>query len=380
MIIQEEPAFRLRDLFPGGESREQLNTYLRRLPPETFLGGKDELFYSQSLIRRAAFQRELCTQTPNADRWKAAVQRIDHLLYTSPILRGAGAGEPLHASNLFSKHPNYRRAYKLMKTQEKQFAGIDLWKTGSLVVGKTEGLYELWCLLKILAIWIHDYDFTLVSHSTEELSKQLTQYLRSKEKDSEETQVPDTFVLQKKTGLFKGMQLRLDYDKKRMGLQPDYFLEISYQDKTRQFCMDAKYRNYAKDQMTKDSWYLDLFEVALHKYLFRLGKDTKIEGSYILHSDSGSGSEVPRQYFWSNLLMQDEDENMQSASLRKEKEEIDESVKKICARKSGKLRFQEFQKCLPGELREAKGCAFGSVCFTPLSSAGKNLRSIDSSR
>lgn len=110
--------------------------------------------------------------------------------------------------------------------------------------------------------------------------------------------------------------------------------------------MDAKYHNYAPDQMTMDAWYYDLIEVALQKYLCTLGTALEAEedemidsscilGSYILHSDSSSrdcvGEQPIGRYFWSRFV----------------KDPVWDQ--------------------LTQELRETKDCRFGSICFTPLS-------------
>lgn len=304
---------RFADSFPWGEAQENLKRRLKDDLLQAISGGKlsdaaDEIFYDTAIHRRAAVQ--LAVRNVNHD-WEGIQRKADQLL-NSPLLRGLRGKERLHTSNLFAKHRGYRRAYALMREKQAQFAGIDLWGVGSLPVRPTQSIYEVWCLLKMLSIWINEYGFTLTSPSIDTLTQQLLRHLRDGKKDKDKA-VP-TMILTMERGNLKGMELRLDYDTdrcfqeygKEKRLCPDFFLKITFRGKTYRFCMDAKYRNYAPGQQTKADWYEDLFYVAWFKYIFRLrDQGEEIDGAYILHSDDASPGRVGGQsmgrYFWSRF-------------------------------------------------------------------------------
>jgi len=366
MEIPGQGALRLQDLFSGRETQEDWMRHIWDNLDQAIPDGSDELFHHITLLRRADFQRELLAREDS--RWDALERQLDQLLKTSPLLRGAGTGERLHTSNLFAKHRYYRRAYRLMRETQPQFAGIELWEGEPLPVDETNKIYELWCLFKMLSIWICDYAFTLHSPTIEALTGQVLRHLRC------EAYNVDTIVLKKEGNHLAGMELRLDYDRPRpfredgreTYLRPDYFLTVRYGGETYRFCMDAKYRNYDPEQMTKEAWYEDILEVALDKYLFRLRQSLdageELDGSYILHSDAGSrgagGQDVGR-YFWSKIAISSEDPDAGP--------EEKEGIKRYLARKGRGRREAEILSRLPGELREVRDCQFGSVCFTPLS-------------
>lgn len=380
MEVQGGRLYRLQDYFSGQETWGELLGYMKRFPADMIPDSKDELFYSIALLDQAEFQQKLLAEEEqNPDRWEAVERHIDQLLKGSPLLCGAGSGERLHTSNLFAMHPNYRRAYKLMRETEQQFVGIELWETRSSIrVDHTEKLYELWCLLKMLSIWINDYSFELISHDRKRLTDQILRYLRS----GKENLGVETLVLRNTLRKWtknpqeteQVIELRLDYDKKqwiqeggrRTYLQPDFYLEILYPDSKEgiyRFCLDAKYHNYADKQMTKWGWYRNMFEVALDKYIFRLGQgaDTKIHGSYILHSDSRNPNKNIDRYFWSGYVREENSPDM----FQREKHDVEGYL----ARKVSGQKEQEILDRLPGELDMAADCQFGAVCFTPLNDA-----------
>lgn len=329
------------------------------------LKGEDDLFYSASLIDQAEYQGTVLDERCG---WEGLIGQID-LLLASPVLRvRPHKGEQLHASNLFTCHRLYRRAYALMRQRQEQFSAIDLWSGKSAPVGATHCIYEIWCLLQILSIWIRDYSFTMESHTVRGLVGELLRRT--------ETDVVGPIRLVKKTGALEGMTLELEYnqtfeyqdkkDGRRKILRPDYCMSISYGGKTFRFFMDAKYKNFSEKQMGIEAWYEDLYDVALRKYLFCLdetcsgstGKTVKTSGSYILHADAkehrpASGWD-PREFFWykSNAACS----NLDPVS-------------------SGVL--QKVRHKLPGllECSEDKGdgnvesLRFGSICFTPNTNA-----------
>ena len=322
---------------------------------------EDDLFYSASLIGQAEYRSALLNGRCG---WEGITGQIDQLL-ASPVLRvRPRKGEQLHASNLFTCHRLYRRAYALMRQRREQFSAIDLWSGRSAPVGATHHIYEIWCLLQMLSIWIQDYSFTLESHTVKELAGELLRRT--------DTGAVGPIRLVKKSGALAGLTLELEYnqtfeyqDKKdgqRKELRPDYCLTVSYRWKTCRFFMDAKYKNFSEKQMGIEAWYGDLYDVALRKYLFCLdetcsgstGKTVKTSGSYILHADARehrpeSGWD-PREFFW-----------YKSDTGRSNLDPVSSSVlQKVRLKSPGLL------DCI-GEQSggNVESLRFGSICFTP---------------
>lgn len=319
---------------------------------------EDNLFYSASLVGLAARRDSLLRGQCG---WDGIKQQIDQLL-TSPVLRSRPhKSERLHASNLFANHRLYRRAYVLMQKRQEQLSAIDLWTGRSIPAGTTHSVYEIWCLLKMLSIWVHDYSFTLDSPSIRVLTDQLR---RRSDRDA-----VGPIKLVKKSGKLKGMVLELEYNQtfyymkkgKQKNLRPDYCLTICYGGKTYRFFMDAKFHNFSKEQMGIEAWYENLYDVALNKYIFTLGdtrlRDTGAEvktcGSYILHPDAEhrpkSGWD-PKKYFWYRSDLKGSKEDPESAKVLNNK--FPDLLESGDENKDGS---------------KVESLRFGSVCFTPLS-------------
>lgn len=349
--------------------------------------GDDAVFYRESLEEKARARELILTQ--KRCNWEEISQQIDQMLSLS-LLRDAVPRdvEHLHTSNLFAGHHKYHQAYSLMRDDPIMFTDIIPWDSGTHQVGPANRMYELWCLLKMLCIWVNDYSFTLVEPSLDELRQQLRDHFRKKEDqaqkgkrrkkkgDQEETV---TIHLKKENGVLAGMEVWLAYEKKlKFDLCPDYYLTISYGDgkKNREyrFCLDAKYRSYAEDQQTETEWYVDLFDVAWYKYIHLLGKEQgeRIDGSYILHSDSRSGETSQGlnmgRYFWSKCQEEETKRLLDSwieHSMRAKKL-INGRVRKDPDKPREKLK-EELQEELKDELEKLEGCRIGAFCFTPLS-------------
>lgn len=319
----------------------------------------DSLFYDASLVNLVACRAGLLS---GCSDWDGITQQIDRLL-GSPVLRGRSRkGEQLHASNLFAHHRLYRQAYALMQERREQLSAIDLWMGKSAPVGATHHVYEIWCLLRMLSIWIHDYSFTLVSHTI----KQLTDELRRRT----ECGAVGPIKLVRKTGALKGMALVMEYNQtfkfmeegEQKELRPDYCLTICYGGKAYRFFMDAKYHNFSEEQMGIETWYKNLYGVALNKYISRLGDtclgDTgvkvKTSGSYILHPDTEerrpkSGWDT-REFFWYKSDIAQSKADPESA--------------KVLSKLHGLLEDEA-----GGGGSKAESLSFGSICFTPRTEA-----------
>lgn len=273
---------------------------------------KEKLFYCASLIKQNVRRNELiksqdASKAENS-HWGKIAKRIDALLTSPILLTGPALTEKLHASNLFTHHPIYRQAYLTMLRRKKELEAIDLWERNPIPVGKTSSIYEIWCLIKMLLIWIDEYAFTLESHTMDQLSHELL--------TRPESGCVGPIRLEKKSGALEGMVLELEYNRSFRNLdspgrylRPDYCLTVSYGEKSCRFFMDAKYYNFAYNQMGIRTWYLSLYDVAYRKYLKALrktpdadGKVMETSGAYLLHADVKEHHPKPewdsRRFFW----------------------------------------------------------------------------------
>lgn len=320
--------------------------------------GDDGLFCDASLVELAAKQE---TMLATRSDWKGLMGQIDRLL-ASPILGvRTRRGEQLHASNLFTHHSLYRRAYVLMRRRQEQFEAIDLWAGRDLPLSASPHIYEYWCLLKMLSIWVNDYGFTLETPTIQGLTGDL---LRHREKVA-----VGPIRLVKQPGALKGkMVVELEYDRGfrnnhpknafQKQLWPDFCLTVSYRGKTCRFFLDAKYHNY--EQMGIGNWYDTLYDVALRKYLVCLDETTlndgtplKTSGAYLLHADEKTGPSRdtgwwdPRKFFWYGT-----DTKTCSAPGSESAQALQKAQAQV-------------GKDVPNLLRGIESLRFGSVCFTP---------------
>jgi len=131
----------------------------------------------------------------------------------------------------------------------------------------------------MLSVFLLDYSFTI--KEGECLTDVISCYQRDRGRLN-----PCTFVLENHA---LGTELQIDYGKdiflNKNYLPPDYFLTFKRGGKVWHFCMDAKYRNYGEQQMTKVWWQKDVYQTAWLKYFVNLGDDNlanmSIDGSSV---------------------------------------------------------------------------------------------------
>ena len=244
------------------------------------------------------------------EKWRKLEHKTKQM-FNNPILKLAeDSRELLTSTNLFQQHKWYSAVYQIMIQKKELFEGIEWYGTSCFTVRKLEQLYEYWCCIKLLSIFIQDYSFTFLSAQTkgkgtwQDLKTYITDVLK-------EGTFSDTKFLLHSDALNLHITMWYEHDvkldnaylnnqrllpikkQKKKYLCPDIILTIQNSNSKKTFCFDAKYRS----SLDSFIWYKDLCEVALQKYMLELGSGnrqesnphemefTDIRGSFILHSN-----------------------------------------------------------------------------------------------
>ncbi|MEQ8753993.1 MAG: nuclease domain-containing protein [Coleofasciculus sp. G1-WW12-02] len=140
-------------------------------------------------------------------------------------------------------------------------------------VRTTWEIYELWCFVRLYSAFIlyvnmkppRDKDFVF-----EKLNS-----------TSEGLKLPDNSIFQLQGHIDKANEITVSfwYNNWFKGKKPDIRIEISIGNELKQYCFDAKYKNY--QQQGHNTFVEDVLGVARDKYLNYLNSDA----SFILHTD-----------------------------------------------------------------------------------------------
>ena len=258
-----------------------------------------------------------------AKRWKELEKTLKEIEETSFIRSVANIKTECRISNLFSFDPHYRKMYTIIKANHSNTDGIDFGLADEeLKIAKLPELYEIWCCIKMLMLFIKEYNFRLrtINGEYEEdgiagLKNFIKVVLEEKEclngtkfeLDSNEFPLGSMYVtiwydrefqINKKVLRDK----KIFHRKQHSRLRPDLFMQIKYGGISRMFVFDAKYRgNQCYDGIR------ELCEVAFQKYTQELGNGIRTEdefgfwnlrekeivsGAFILHS-SANNKEYP---------------------------------------------------------------------------------------
>lgn len=276
-------------------------------------------------------KEEYNNQNKYSDVLEDLIKRVDKILKHKVFKDISRTNLPLKKTNIFSGNDIYRRFHQIMSNYlELEGASKPFFEYGDtddITVEKLEVLYERWCLIRLLMLFVDEYGFRFTgseghkkTYSYEESKKKLKGYIdyliqKGDIKDSE-------FRLEKgikEVGKLKDNRFSLvikynhefeipesidksvfppDGEKDKKKLIPDIYIEMNIENpkpsnegklETRCFCLDAKYRT--KNPLTgnngKSRWFSDLCSVAIQKYYFEMNEaGHKVDGSFILHSNS----------------------------------------------------------------------------------------------
>lgn len=225
----------------------------------------------------------------------------------------------IRPTNLFSFDPIYQKIYKIMQSRKNTLKVIDYYSLDEekYKIANLPELYEIWCYIKMVVLFIDTYNFKLLYMDNENDEDGTVQLKKIINDILDEHKIPNgkkfdlvsniengnemkvtiwynrEFQLNKEVLIEKKMYAKIHHSK----LRPDIFMKISYGNKEKLFVFDAKYRGNKK---RKYDGIKDLCEVAFQKYFIELShgmyidyefgnfnnvlNDNVISGSFILHS------------------------------------------------------------------------------------------------
>lgn len=272
-------------------------------------------FYKESLNSEKQL-REINQKLKNQQKWKLLDESLNEIETNSFMVDVKNIRTPIRISNLFAFHPSYQRIYAIMTKNNKEITGIDYYSTSNddeFRVAKLSSLYEIWCCLKLILIFIQNYGFKFISVKSkreetgiEGLKNYIQNVLNNNEMSG--TQFDLRYAGKEHNidiTIWYDREIKIDKEKlKKEGifakkektqLRPDIVMKIRVDNKKRLFILDAKYRGNGAfyDGMK------DICEVAFQKYTLELGhgmnikefdcpnlSNENIDGSFIIHSNS----------------------------------------------------------------------------------------------
>ena len=185
---------------------------------------------------------------------------------------------------VFQRDSRYHKAFTIMKRYQQQLKSIDITDTSKYPTGKICDIYEYWCYIKMLSIFVTEYSFELRQFGNQRtgallaLTDDISSYIKAGSYNGTYASLYHKDLDMCVDIIFNGALERKD---KLDSFRPDYQLYIRKDGLTLHFCMDAKYRNY---KVQSSQWKHDLIDVAKEKYIDK-SRDY-VNGSFILHSDS----------------------------------------------------------------------------------------------
>lgn len=319
---KEENHIKIKDLAPEekGRFQKEFKDYVLRLEP----GGYDDIgFYEEEkAIRedRKKLDAQLRDPEKPDERWRKLEKKLEQA-DKSPLMEAARpVRTAVRSSNLFSFHPAYKKMYALMLKDARKMEGVDYYSEDpddEFQIAKLCDLYEVWSCLRLICIFIEKYGFELQDPGDGTGVIDIKAYIQavlnsiynenaSDRKEDEEQVISGTkpgtetrlngtrFDLKGEVG-GKAMDVTVWYDHDieidKKALRPDIIMKMCMDGMERTFILDAKYRSNSDYDGIQD-----LCQVAFAKYTPKQGaslenRPIKIEGSFIIHSSTGSRKE-----------------------------------------------------------------------------------------
>lgn len=270
----------------------------------------------EKMQRRQEQSTELVKQAEQ--EWDALIQRMRKLCRAKELSSIPGSREILRCTNIFASNTKYHAMYQLMKYAGEFAQEIYYNEINDIPILKLEQLYERWCFVKLVHIFVVDYGFEFLDDegngygdsSQKQLYNYINQLLKkgdfkdsvfhlkghlydaSRHIEADEMQVDIYYNHEFVLGDTVDWQEEVipEGGRPKQKLTPDFYVKMTYRGQTKHFCLDAKYRT--RNSLTGEDgtrrWYSDLMTVALQKYIVELSQVQPIDGSFILHSNAYS--------------------------------------------------------------------------------------------
>ena len=252
------------------------------------------------------------------EKWEKLFEYLEQIEYSSLMREVQDIRTEINTSNLFMFHPQYQKMYDAIMQSEKVLDGVEYRsfnQSDEFQIAKLPQLYEVWCCVKLVLIFIQNYGFEFdgIADTKEQGVEGLKQYIKNilLEKELNGTQFK-LHYLENRTRMdvtiWYDREIKIDSERlsnqnmfaknKRSHLRPDIIMEICVSEPyiagvtQKIFVLDAKYRKDGYNGIQ------DLCEVAFQKYMLELGTGANfiqefghqveggISGSFILHNTS----------------------------------------------------------------------------------------------
>lgn len=275
------------------------------------LGFYNEEFKNYDLLK--CLNMSLENEQQLNEKWETLSQYLEKIEKSSLMQSVKDIKTEIKTSNLFTFHPVYQKIYEAMIQSDKVMDGVEYYslnKEDEFRIANLPQLYEVWCCMKLVLMFMQNYGFEFVSINREETGiESLKKYLQSvlQEKELSSTQFDLSYNgngTHMDVTIWYDREIKIDSDRleqehlfakhKRSYLRPDIIMKIRANGNYKIFVFDAKYRGDRYDGRQ------DLCEVAFQKYMLELGTGAnftqefgfgypfgeRISGSFILHNSS----------------------------------------------------------------------------------------------
>lgn len=333
LFDQKEGKHSKKARYPVSQASEEEKIH-RRKKFHDFISESDNLgFYEEALEKKTAMENldsQLQDEKKRKKEWAKLDEELRKREETSLMKAAKPVPTPVRTSNLFAFHPDYRKMYAVMLADQRKMEGVEYYAKDpedEFSVARLPYLYEVWCCLKLVEIFIRKYEFRLLNIQDTEQDAgmdSLREYIRKILSGGKIN--GSRFDLQGNVGaemmavtIAYDCKFPLDKEKLKAGgyffrkedgsldvkacRTPDIVLCMQKGEKNRMFILDAKCRGRHCDGIQ------ELCETAFQKYTWELGNGMdlakapdfarltggRIDGSFILHScmDSRKFREFP---------------------------------------------------------------------------------------
>lgn len=292
-------------------------------------------FYQEAFDIRnklAEINQKLNDIESKTNKWTLLNQQLDKIENSVLMKATKNFKTPIRTTNLFAFNPLYQKMYSIITKDNKQIENIEYYSKDSfddIKIAKLPQLYEVWCYIKVIQIFVIDYGFQIQEISTvhdetgikslrkyihyiltegtlsetrcdlqgtigDKTMKVVIWYNKSIKINREELKRENIFAINKK-GKNKGKV------REKEELKPDILLRINYNGIGKFFVLDAKNKGLNHDEGQ------DICETAFQKYTLELGQGMEvndefenvshtkpyIDGSFILQPFSKKEEDIP---------------------------------------------------------------------------------------